>query len=1080
MLSLIRRYAPWPLARLSSFASGDWLRFRQANSSMYDEVTEAAVSLYGTAQLTDGKLVARPAALANYASFHTVTFGDDEDFYIRVTAKLDAPASNIINLPILSVWGSTAQPESAWTITHAGPAHPSLVGRPFFSYRTSDGSQSTVRCPTAVPYTQENTFEVVRLAGTILFFLNGVLQDSTVQSLGNGFSNFHRLQLFRLNSNGTAYVAAGEIYDIQIIKAERGFPTQTHDVSPVPQYIRAVYDRAVSDALRLQLGFRRGSNRCEINGTPVTLNGTAAIGTNARLTQTNATASWASIPVPYFGAADFTIEFMCNLSVISANGLRIGHWTTQGGGPDAVWGILINSNRRISFAIQRTEVNSDWIHIVTADGAFLLNRDNHIVVERVGDVCTIYLNGKVVASGDMPIPIRKAGMFRTNGFSGTDSCAGSFWNVRIADRAMYRGEIKTRATYPSMPLPPTRGVRTQFRFEDNEAINEVTEHHAALTGAAAVSGGQIATGTTAADGMQFPTQHLIGDFTVELKINPVSMGTNGSAIGVWNGSPNPPGAQWGLTFAKSTGGVWAFYMNGVEVVRATTQSPLNVPVHIAVTRRYGLVRIFLDGVVSGEAQYTGDNTPAAGQPLTRLNDGHAANWIQGTRWDIRISDKCLYDSSFTPRPLDVYVPEFYADDEQDVVLQLGMRRDSMNNEANPKQAMTLSGTATVLNGNLVTTSVTSSWFSCPVRKWGQGDFTLECVINITSIAASGIQPLAQFHGASAGQDSDNNRWGLQINQARNVSFLISRSARGGDYAIFGPGASYNLPLNTDLHIVIERIAGLTSMHVNGERVAQTSALNLPILGEEGTHFVKSQDGLNYRQGAFKLSHIRIVDRAMYNGQVKRLTALPKFKPKLALNLIENGVIDDRFTNVGVTVENGALRIRNNQYLAAASGKARSFALARDNFTIEAELTIHSHISGTESAVGTSTTTIVSWNTWGAPTQQMNYEFFYNNISKNLTFIGNGVAAGTGVALIRFPVALELGVRYNIKLVRRNGVLYMLVDDVVIGTTAWPQTIAYINPSPFKVGRRQGGGSGEANWFSDMTLYKLEIINEARL
>ena len=438
MLNLIRRFAQWPLPRPNNKLVATWSQFRFENDSVYDEVTDSEMTLFGAATVSDGMLRVSSANAANYAEFNHVAFDDNEDFYIRITFSSNVPASNWVNQPIIGWWSTGGVNTSSWLLLHNGPVISDASKRNFlaFNFKDSAGTPYVLHSATAITYSEMHTVEVVRKGGTITLYVDGVVGDSVYAPLGNPKLNYPKMRLYRFDTSHSLQQGGGRRDDIQIIKGAFDF---TPGIKPaLSKYVRPEYSVDDADAMILQLGFRRGSKLCEINDTPVTLNGTATISKDARLNLTNVSTSYAQIPIPYFGAGDFTIEFMCNISGLSANGVRIGHWTSVGGGVDAIYGLVINPARRISFAIQRTDATSDFENMTSGDGVFVLNKDTHIVVERVNGVCTIYVDGQTVASATLAVPIRSQASFRTNGFSGSDACAGRMWNIRIADKALYR------------------------------------------------------------------------------------------------------------------------------------------------------------------------------------------------------------------------------------------------------------------------------------------------------------------------------------------------------------------------------------------------------------------------------------------------------------------------------------------------------------------------------------------------------------------------------------------------------------------------------------------------------------------
>lgn len=410
-----------------------WRQFRFENNSLLDEVTEAEILLSGAASVTNGAVTVDTRSADNYADINNVSFDDDENFYIRADFTSLVPPSNHLNQTIMGVWTGN----NGWAIIHQGPSVGVVDQRNkiTFSYLDRTGVQHVVISASTVSYDEEHTVEIYRINGVITIYIDGIPGTSVNARLGTNAAASGIIRMFRHSQSVSTQYGAGTRRNIQIVKGN--VPYRTGRVLPVKPYVRPQYTKEVADSIVLQLGFRRGSRMCEVTDAIMNLSGTAAITKQARLTTAGAASSHGVAPLPKFGQGDFTVEFMCNFSALHTSGVRIGHWSSTGGGADAVWVIHITNNRRVSFGIARSDTVGDWVSVESANGAFNLNQNNHVVVQREAGVATVYLNGIVIAQGELDLPIRKQTMFRTNAANGTDHATGSYWNIRIADRALY-------------------------------------------------------------------------------------------------------------------------------------------------------------------------------------------------------------------------------------------------------------------------------------------------------------------------------------------------------------------------------------------------------------------------------------------------------------------------------------------------------------------------------------------------------------------------------------------------------------------------------------------------------------------
>lgn len=452
-MDLIPRFALWPIAReVSRIVPDIWVQHRFANNQAINEVDGSVATLYGAATVTDNRLVSNPASPSNYASFNSFFFEDNEDFCISLNVNMPFTESRLYNT-IIGTFTVGAGP-SAWVLGRTGTE---ATRRKMHFLAMKNGVRHDFYSVSDLSPNVDYHLEVSRTDNVLYMFINGQLDATFEFSSGTDVINLPSMRTDVIHAEGQTstqtHMGGGLKWDIQLKKGEGGH-TANFTPEPLTAYKRAEYSTDTETDVRLQLGFRSGSKACEVTGKALQTFGTASVNARGRLVQTNAVSSYATIPVSYFGAADFTIEFMCNISALSSNGLRIGHWISGASGTNARYGLHIDPSRFLAFAIQNTESAGDYEGITSAAGVFPLNRDNHIIIERKDGIVSIVVNREVVATGAILLPIRDASTFRTNGYSGTDSCAGSFWNIRIADRAMYSGSYKTKPIYPGPSTIP--------------------------------------------------------------------------------------------------------------------------------------------------------------------------------------------------------------------------------------------------------------------------------------------------------------------------------------------------------------------------------------------------------------------------------------------------------------------------------------------------------------------------------------------------------------------------------------------------------------------------------------------------
>lgn len=187
-----------------------------------------------------------------------------------------------------------------------------------------------------------------------------------------------------------------------------------------------------------------------------------------------------------------------------------------------------------------------------------------------------------------------------------------------------------------------------------------------------------------------------------------------------------------------------------------------------------------------------------------------------------------------------------------------------------------------------------------------------------------------------------------------------------------------------------------------------------------------------------------------------------------LSLIKNNQLLPTATNYSGTMSNGSLRLQNGQYVTVPSDA--KYAFGTGDFEITTTFAIHSHVPGTVAATGTSVTTFLTWNVWLGTGSLNNYDFIYNNLTKEIALIVDDFDVRKRIA---FTYELALNRFYNIKLERKAGVINLFVDGVLVGTGPFAHAIDYNINTPMKIGQRKGGNN-DSFWYSDMTIKSLNI------
>lgn len=290
-------------------------------------------------------------------------------------------------------------------------------------------------------------------------------------------------------------------------------------------------------------------------------------------------------------------------------------------------------------------------------------------------------------------------------------------------------------------------------------------------------------------------------------------------------------------------------------------------------------------------------------------------------------------------------------------------------------------------------------------------------------------------------------------------------------------SSTQVPLNVDCHIVAERVNGVVTLYLNGSPVAQSNEtdFNFPIRGGEAgwkVHSISSQ--VAYTVG-MRCWNLRIMDKAYYNGDVKRESEFPAL-PTKEYTIVNGAYLHPDFTlQGGATQSEAGVDMTAGKYILGTGSP--KYVFYRGDFTVEATVTPRSLVYGTGAGSGSAIATLWTCQTWGASGQPVNWELMLNLSANQIAFV---TSYGDSTLNRTLACPFVLGQRINVKVVRRRSQMYAFVDDTLIGVIDLPYNIGYDTAQPPFIGRRRGGGSGEVNWWNDVLLEKLIITKRAKM
>ena len=577
------------------------------------------------------------------------------------------------------------------------------------------------------------------------------------------------------------------------------------------------------------------------NGTPVTSNAQLKFGTASGLWPTaGSTLNSLSTPgsTDFVFTGDFTIEcwiYSTDLSI----------WDTYGGP-----GILALSSGGTAGTIQSYQLSMYPAGIigfrtagnntgpgVTASSPILVNTWYHVAVVRKGSTMRLLLDGKVVATnysaagtiGNVAWPLHVGSQNYSDGQRP--------WRGHIDDIRITKGVA--RYVNPSLTLPAV-------------TTNDVTDLQSAM-GAAHL----VTTGVNNADNNVF-VDGSANNFTVT-RVGTVAQGsyspyvrkgwvgafTPGAYIGVTNSAALAFGTsdftwelwvdptvsatedQYLISLQTATSHVGLNLYNGTIRVGDFNASPLTVAIpgllntwiHLAAVRSGNVLTLFLNGksvgtsVISGSLSFTCSGVCRIGAYYNAPSYGA---YFGGYLSDVRlVKGTAVYTANFVPptAPLTAVLGTSL------LVLQDNrlVDRSGLNTVLSisggvamqPMSPLGIEGNWAAPKGGSLGFFSPTSYLEVPNHaslKMGTGDFTIECWVYPTLIAAS------------------LSRWILALgrnNVAGQLSLVTNTSGQlrvdvGAATVLTSPGAA---PLNTWTHVVLMRSGGSMSLCLNGVQVA---------------------------------------------------------------------------------------------------------------------------------------------------------------------------------------------------------------------------------------------------------------------
>lgn len=410
-----------------------------------NEANLLGVQMYGTARVAQSAIT-QTGATTSYLKMYTEYFGAG-DFTIELEFNLTA-INATYGTVLAGQWhyGATTHVNNCWYL-HCTSNR--LLSFGISKSAAASDHTAVSSAANAFALNTDNKLVIERIAGKVTMYMNGIqiAQGVHPQPIRKVEPCF-----VRSLSAANLYVHAGKIWNLRIADKAMYNGVITHEPQFPKLRPRQRYEQSVLDDIVCQVSLRNGNPRNEKTGQSITVSGTGAVMADG-ITTTLVNTSRFYIPLPHFGAADFTIELKLVMLFSSGASTRPIFGQFQGGAGPNSW-IFYTLGTNIAFQALTVEGNSVTVDSATAGKTWVAGVEYHVVVERVGTTLSMYIDGVLMDSGTLVGDLVNMDAYPhiTNLYDTSTAkfCASKIRDVRIAKRAMFNGNVQ-RQPLPEIP-----------------------------------------------------------------------------------------------------------------------------------------------------------------------------------------------------------------------------------------------------------------------------------------------------------------------------------------------------------------------------------------------------------------------------------------------------------------------------------------------------------------------------------------------------------------------------------------------------------------------------------------------------
>jgi len=289
--------------------------------------------------------------------------------------------------------------------------------------------------------------------------------------------------------------------------------------------------------------------------------------------------------------------------------------------------------------------NTGTAEIATsASGAIKAGQWTHVAVTRTtGNLYTLYVNGSSVGSGTNSTNMGSSTYLAS--LTGGSTLNGYMTDIRVTNT------VET-INVPTAPLTAISGTALLLNFTNAGILDGTMKNNLETVGNASVSTSVVKYGSGSmyfdgsGDYLVGKSTDLVsfgtGDFTIEMWVNPASVPASDRVLM----DTRAAGTDSGYT-PYINGGTLKIYSSSADRITSTSTIAANVWSHIAFVRMSGVMAVYINGIQSGTATYTGSMT-CPGRITIGAGFDNAANY-NGYIDDLRVTKGIArYTQNFIP------------------------------------------------------------------------------------------------------------------------------------------------------------------------------------------------------------------------------------------------------------------------------------------------------------------------------------------------------------------------------------------------------------------------------------------------